>query len=228
MKTLKLKKQLRKLELKGTILGLIIGDGHIFQRSSNTAALIIVHTQKQADYCIHKMDRIKQLLKVEYNIYDMTGYDKRSGNYYPTKRGVTRDLRYFKKIKDLLYPNNKKTITKKILSYLTPEGLAYWYMDDGCLSIYKSNHGGIRRYSFLSTQCFSYEEHLILQQYFEEKWDIESKINKCGKNKKNIQRYRLVFNVKNTKKLFEIINPYIIPSMNYKIDMKYSNVPERN
>ena len=88
-------------------------------------------------------------------------------------------------------------------------------MDDGCLSIHKGN-----RYGKLCTECFTYEEHLIIQQYFKETWDINFDI-KIEKNR----YYFCRFNVENLKKLINIIYIYVteVPSMIYKIDLNYKN-----
>lgn len=115
-----------------------------------------------------------------------------------------------KKITD---KNGNKKITDEYLRLLTPLGIAIWWMDDGCLSIHKGN-----RYGKLCTHCFSYEEHLIIQKYFKETWDIDVDI-KLEKQK----YYFCRINVHNLKKLIRIIYPYVtqVPSMIYKIDLNY-------
>ena len=50
---------------------------------------------------------------------------------------------YFKQVKHWCYPNGKKTITEHILEMLTPEGLAFWYMDDGNAAKNINNKGGL-------------------------------------------------------------------------------------
>lgn len=86
-------------------------------------------------------------------------------------------------------------------------------MDDGNLANHKGN-----RWGKLSTNAFNYEEHLIMQKYFKEKWDIDVDI-KQEKGK----YYFLRFNVTGLQKLFKIIYSYVcmIPSMIYKIDLNY-------
>lgn len=122
---------------------------------------------------------------------------------------------YHKLRKQILDKNNIKRVTREWLDLLTPLGLAIWWMDDGCLSVHKGN-----RYGKLCTHCFSYEEHLIIQQYFKETWDIDLDI-KIEKNK----YYFCRFNVENLKKFISIVYIYIteIPSMIYKIDLNYKN-----
>lgn len=114
------------------------------------------------------------------------------------------------------YSNDgRKKISLKYLYELDALGLAVWWMDDGNLSIHEGN-----RWGKLCTEYFNYEEHILLQKYFKEKWGIETNI-KLEKEK----YYFLRFNVSALRKLFKIIYKYVceIPSMIYKIDMKYTN-----
>ena len=98
------------------------------------------------------------------------------------------------------------------MSELDALGLAVWWMDDGNLSIYKGN-----RWGKLCTEYFNYEEHLLLQKYFKDKWNINVDI-KLEKGK----YYFLRFNVTALRQLIKIIYKYVceIPSMIYKIDMQ--------
>ena len=91
--------------------------------------------------------------------------------------------------------------------------LAIWWMDDGSICLSKRN-----RYGKLATECFNYEEHILMKKYFKEKWNINVQI-KSEKNK----YYFLRFNVTELKKLISIIYKYVceVPSMIYKIDLQY-------
>ena len=60
-----------------------------------------------------------------------------------------------------LYSNTgRKKISLKYLNELSPLGLAVWWMDDGSLCNSKGN-----RWGKLCTECFNYEEHILLQTY---------------------------------------------------------------
>ena len=100
---------------------------------------------------------------------------------------------------------------------LTPLSLAVWWMDDGCLSIYKPKG---ERYGKLCTHSFTLRENELIKKYFSVVWNIECKI-KIEKQK----YYFIRFNATEMKKLINIIYPYVleIPSMVYKIDMQYVN-----
>ena len=58
------------------------------------------------------------------------------------------------------------------------------------------------------------EENQIIINFFKKKWDIEWKLEK----EKSF--YRLRCNTTEFRKFVEIIKPYVVPSMMYKIDIK--------
>jgi len=214
-----LKSKLRKLELRGTIIGMVLGDGSL-SKPANTkqnSRLSIGHSKKQESYLIHKFDRVQSLLKIPYKHKNYQVFNKKTNKKYSTVQGSTTVHRYLTKLRKLLYKNDTKTLTERTLNYLTPEGLAYWYMDDGGVKVgWCKTKKCFKRASFLSTQSFTYEEHKIIQKWFMDKYQIECKIHNHGKGK-----FRICFNATNSKKLFNIIGPFVLDCMKYKLDLKY-------
>jgi len=217
-----LKPKLRKLDLRGTIIGIVIGDGCLNKPTSKSnSRLSLGHSIKQENYLKHKFERINQLLKIDYKYKKLFRFNKKTKKTYPVIQGSTRVHRYFTKLRKLMYNSEgKKIINEKILSYLTNEGLAYWYMDDGGLNVKLRKDKGYIRQAFISTQNFSLEEHQVIIDWFKEEHDIDCRAYKHGRGK-----YRLTFNATNAKKLFSIIEPYILPEFSYKLDLKYSDNP---
>jgi len=218
-----LKLKLRKLELRGTIIGMILGDGCLSKTTSKSnSRLSLGHSIKQENCLKFKFNRINKLLKIGYNYKKMNRFNKKTNKTYPVIQGNTNVHRYFTKLRKLIYNNEgKKVINRKILNYLTNEGLAYWYMDDGGLHIYnRKDNKGYTRQCFISTQSFTFEEHNIIIDWFKDKYNIECKAYKHGRDK-----YRITFNATNAKILFSIIEPYILPEFSYKLDLKYSDNP---
>ena len=196
------------LSQKQIILGGLLGD------SSCSTKKIITFSQseQQREYLIWKSKYFNKEnnIKFTYNVWNNKKY-LRSYFYYYIKK---EDELFFSFIRKNLYTNNRKKISLKYLKELSPLALAVWWMDDGSLCLSKRN-----RYGRLSTECFNYEEHLLLKKYFKEKWDINVQI-KLEKNK----YYFLRLNVGDMKKLIKIIYKYVceVPSMIYKIDLQYS------
>jgi hypothetical protein len=82
-------------------------------------------------------------------------------------------------------------------------------MDDGSVQSIKKHAAK------LSTQGFTLEENQIIQRWFVETYSIEAKIQ-LYKGLANIR-----FNWKPATRLWQIIAPYTIPSMQYKIGEYY-------
>lgn len=69
----------------------------------------------------------------------------------------------------------------------------------------------------IATQCFSREEHELLQQYLKKAFDLNAEIN-IHLQEKN--QYSLIVPAREFHKLVNIINPYAdeVPSMRYKLN----------
>jgi hypothetical protein len=201
-------------ELRSAILGMVAGDATIRKNrgSSNvkSVSLKIVHSEKQLEYLLFKRDILQKLYRnweIQIQHFDNSGYS-----------GVRINLRDHKRLRQiykLFYRNGKKVFNLKALRYLTPIGVAIWYMDDGSLS-FKRRKGVVHgREVHLNTYC-SKEECEVIAGWFENTWNIRWKLVP------NKGHYRLRMGSKEASKLFNLINPYIIPSMAYKTDLKYT------
>jgi hypothetical protein len=193
------------------LTGMVLGDAYLSKPKQNYVCFKITHSTKQKDYLIHKRDVLQEIFEKQINVHDF------NNNGYPGCR-IEFGNKYFRPFRKYLYPYDKKTITKKVLNRLDAEGIAYWYMDDGCLALHKSNTEGTyhSREIYLNTYV-SYDEALIVKDFFYDNYGIEFRIAL------NKGWYRHVCNTTNVKRFIHLVEPYIIPSMQYKIDMKYKN-----
>lgn len=197
-------------EQQQVILGGLLGDSS-FNKKRKT--IVFSHSIKQEGYLIWKysffnMDDVGKFYHRHYE----GGYENKT--FELKNRNHKLDDLYDFLYKHLYSNYGRKKISLKYLNQLTPLGLAIWWMDDGCLSVHKGN-----RYGKLCTECFNYEEHILLQKYFKDKWGIFVDI-KVEKH----QYYFLRFNVRALKQLISIIYKYVTmcPSMIYKIDLNYT------
>jgi hypothetical protein len=202
-------------ELRSAIIGMVAGDAGIRkQKDCRSVSLRICHAERQREYLEYKRDILQNLFKA-WEIPIKT--TNNSG--YPGVFLWTRTHPRLRVIHKWFYKSGKKHYSRRILDYLTPLGIALWYMDDGSLS-YKKREGKIHgREIHLNTYC-SLEEAEIIRTYFDEVWGISWKlvINKSF--------YRLRMGTNAAEKFFAVIEPYIIPSMKYKLDLKYkSTIP---
>ena len=192
------------------IFGGLLGDAYF---NKKIGYIRFSQCKKQEEYLLWKYSFFDETStsKIYKRIYEQ-GYINYSFEF--KKKSELNDL--YSYLKHHLYANSgRKKISLEFLSNINELGLAIWWMDDGCLCNHKGN-----RWGKLCTECFNYEEHILLQKYFKDKWDIDVSI-KQEKGK----YYFLRFNVSALRKLFALIYNYVlcVPSMIYKIDMNYKN-----
>ena len=109
----------------------------------------------------------------------------------------------FEEFYNLYYPNGKKIIPINLKDLLTPCGISYWFMDDGTYN---------KSYYAFSTASFSVEEHNILLDILSNKFDIDCNMQ----GSKYLSLYIPARNNSNLK-FRALIEPYIVPSMKYKL-----------
>ena len=104
----------------------------------------------------------------------------------------------------MFYKNGKKRIHSNIGNYLTPLALAIWIMDDG---------GKVSKGLKFCTNSFTYEECNLLVKVLYDNFKIKSSVQSAGyKNQYIIYVWKESMII-----LREIVYPYIIPEMRYKI-----------
>jgi ubiquinol-cytochrome c reductase cytochrome b subunit len=111
----------------------------------------------------------------------------------------------FNWIYELWYENkNIKHVPKCIDLYLTPLALAIWIMDDGA-KVGKSLK--------LCTNSFSYIDCLLLIKALNNNFNIKASIQSAGKK----DQYLIYILKESMTDLINIVSPYIIPEMKYKL-----------
>jgi superfamily II DNA or RNA helicase len=181
------------------IYGSYLGDGYIDITKKNRYRLRIVHCEKQKEYCTWKahMFNISKL-----NYCEKNGYSQKPAYNFQTK--------IFDLEEDI--PKNTKIVPDWILDKLDAKGIAVWYMDDGSINKRQLTNGDISNFISIHSNNFDYET----QEKFVKKFN-EYGINPTIHKTKNLYYY-LIFNKENTRKLLDLISPYIHESMQYKID----------
>ena len=106
---------------------------------------------------------------------------------------------------------NIKIIPKDSINSLTSISLAYWIMDDGSF-----NKG--KGYLILCTDSYSREEVLHLIDILKNKFNLSAALVSIKKKNKNFY-YRVRVNKSSMPHLIELVKPYIIPSMVYKLGL---------
>ena len=115
----------------------------------------------------------------------------------------TKSLEEFGVIYKYFYKNNIKIFPKNLFNLFTPRMMTIWFMDDG------SN----TKESFtLNTHSFLRQEQLYIVDFLKNNYKITATLVK-DRNK-----FKIRINKSSYQKFINIIKPFIIPSMIYKID----------
>lgn len=206
-------------EIKGALYGTLLGDSTVTNRnefsceqiSSNLIKLkgeILAGIAPDLKVYHHERDRgSKQVIHgKEYN---------RSISYVVQ----TNQHPYFANFRDKLYNVGDKQVTMEVLRYLTPEGLALWFMDDGYLD-YKasSNTRNLR----MCTDSFDEISIKNIIQYFNDNWDIQCKVYMHNAGYGRTSKPRVSLNPNNAQKFISLVYKYFLPEFYYKLDLHYT------
>lgn len=211
---------------KSILIGLLLGDGYIDEKGR----IQIEHGEKQKEYCIYKAKLL----------HSVCGGKDIKVHEYIRNRSILKDKKQFKEstfttysfkkqsqsfipIRQLLYNENKKKyISEEIVKYLTPEAIALWWMDDGCLTKkYTYVNGEKKHCGYMLRFCtfLPKEQNEIIQKFFEEKYQMKWNIVKAD-GAKDESQWMLRCGSIEGRKFLNIIRDYIIknvPSLSYKV-----------
>lgn len=188
------------------IFGSLLGDGHaekrngglgtrisFYQESTHLSYLLWLHSLLSSKgYCNETLPKIQTRLGTR-------------GRVRKTLRFHTWTYTSFNFIHDLFYPSNKiKQVPHNIAEYLTPLALAIWIMDDGA-KVSK----GLK----FCTNSFSYSDCLLLVDVLHLNFKLKSSVQSAGVT----NQYRIYIWKESMPVLREIVSPYIVPEMKYKL-----------
>lgn len=195
---------------KQMLIGSALGDGTIAKHGAYSCS----HSIKQVDYLNHKMKILDSIHsgKRQHSIHKACGVNGKNFESYHFTTGCNE---FCADLRDIYYSSGKKIFPYEFLmETFTEEALAYWYMDDGTARWsnlgYKNNSSGAE----IITLGYSLVEQENMQKLFEKKFDLYSKIVYRKDRDGYIQKFYTI----ETTKFFNLIRPYIIPFMLYKVD----------
>lgn len=183
-------------EQRAYLYGSLLGDDQLSMHGKRKYPILIVtHSSKQKEYVDWKYNIWKKIVPGGIKSLSIKVNGKiHHANYFTT--AAHPDFLDFYR---LFYSTGHKVVTRSILDKLTPLSIAIWYMDDG----YYCNSRGRAR---ISTNGFTYDENIIIQDFFKEKFGIYSHIGTSDSGSNYIW-----FNTENTINFFKIIKDYMIP-----------------
>lgn len=204
----KIKSKISK-EQKSLLIGLLIGGGTI----SNNYVFKLSHSILQKEYLEWKINLLDKY-KIKNN--GLKGYVSTCG-YNEGKGVIYSQLSVIPTIKALrrsIYIP-KKTITRKLLNWLTPQEVAIWYMDDGCINVNTSSQRSSIQHTIKIATCVDFETAQIIIDYFKEVWNVKFRPFKEGSGTFSIASSC----EEDCENFIKIVKPYIlqVPSLLYKI-----------
>jgi len=194
-------------ETKNLLIAMSFGDGYINPKGY----LHLLHSQKQKDYLEYKYNLIKDLCKSGIKSTKVKGH--KNTPYYYRVYLTTKINKFLKALRKSLYINNKKLISRSLLNRVDDRGLAIWWMDDGCRSP-QYREGKVHSVNYIFSTYLSKEDNKIIADWLLDKYNIKVNITPRGKS----GLYCITFHTKEGRKFSDIVRPYIIPSLLYKIN----------
>ena len=178
------------------LYGTILGDANLNHMSTNVCGSM-AHCVRQKEFIEFKHQMLQRFTS---DIREKKSIDYRFKN--PEYYSYYMYIKSSKALNDLypkVYKNKVKYINKELLYKLTGLGIATWYMDDG-----SNGHYGY----ILCTNSFSKEDLQLIQNFFKEKYDINTTIRKDN---------TIYIKADSKQKFKNLVSPYIIESMKYKL-----------
>ena len=114
---------------------------------------------------------------------------------------------YLVNLRKLFYKKDRSEVIPEsfLEKFLNPLSLAVWIMDDG------TNELGSGKCVKINSQSFSYTDHEIICKLLRNKFDLKANINK------DRTYFRIRFHKESMPQLIEMVRPYILPSLFYKL-----------
>ena len=170
----------------GVLIGTLCGD---CGRTENR--LYCGQSIKQKEWFEYKKARFEKIFNQTFQEYQYN-YPQYNTSALRFTTGTTDLTKY---LVNLFYPNGKKVISKEALEQLTLEGIAWWYMDDGSMSIKKID-GRPRSAEITLNTYLTAEENQVIIDFFQNQFGITWKLNKSK------GKYRLRMGKKEAMKFF--------------------------
>lgn len=200
--------------MRGIIVGLLLGDANLqtLTRDGKTWRLRIIQGgDNHYEYIQHLRTVLDPWTNMDVGSnHETTKNDKVYNKWYFN----TLTFSQFAELGTAFYPvnyNNKRTkvIPTQIKDWITDKSLAYWFIDDGSRK-WGDRVSGVR----FCSESFTKDEINLLISILNEKFNIIGTANKDSKG------WRINISTKSYDKFYDLVQPYVIPSMAYKLPNK--------
>jgi hypothetical protein len=187
------------------LVGLLLGDGCLATRKDRSAYYLRIEQSSSHEEYVHHLYSIFQEWTLNPPKYRQGVYKhgRYTGRIYEKWGFTTFSHDAFSVYGQQFYVDGKKKVPRQIEEWLTPCGLAYWYMDDG--SIKSKDSKGV----IFNTQAFCRDDVERLSQLLQIQFGLRASVR--------VQRdgYQIYVSGKSYERFVELTSSYVIPSMAY-------------
>lgn len=204
------------------ISAFLLGDGCLRTwKGCRNYAYSFTQIATHKDYVDYQANILDGLSKVNVRYYDkITSKDGVNHQaHYKLETGVHP---FYTVLYERTYNNRRKSISLHDLKLFDAEVAAIWYMDDGyrLKSDNNSHNGNV----FLCTDNYSHAEVIMLQKVIYEKLNIPFNVSPRGQRKDGTRIFRLKARKENAQRFIDCVQPFVLPSFEYKLHSK-QNAP---
>lgn len=192
-------------EQEQLILGSLLGDASLIFTSKNgnaQYAFQVGHCVEQKQFLEYKCNVLQT--KIRSYIKDETSYSA-GKEFFITAYYNKYEL---EKIYNLCFVNKIKTVSVDWINKINAMAIAIWFMDDGTSSFTKNSSILVR----FSTLSFPKKQLKLLQNRLNE-FNINSTLQKHSDG----EGYVIAIKQDSINKLMDLVEPFVVPCMNYKI-----------
>jgi hypothetical protein len=200
---------------KQIIVGGLLGDGCLYKDTKNSNfKYSFGHCLAQEQYFHWKVAMLDPFINTFHK-----SVDKRENSIMLQTATITHQG--LNKFGEMFYDENRiKYVPDNLDMFLTPIALAIWIMDDGNL-----NMGVNMR---IQSQGFTEKDNYKLRDYLYRCFGLSSKVMIYRYKDNEKKYYILTLNKENTQKLSDIIRPYVVDCLKYKLMPESSTTTCRN
>lgn len=183
---------------------MILGDAYLQKTGRQNARIRLEHSDKQKDYLVWKVSFFPEFFQGKPTLLSRNNPQYKKTYHYI--RWQSNSSPEIGKYRDIFYQNGRKIIPNNFIKLFdNPRTLAIWYMDDGYL--YQRD-----RMTYIYLPKYTPKDMEILLRTLMDNFGLKPvlKIKKGGNQV-------LVFSVEETRKLINIIRPFVFNQMKYKL-----------
>ena len=199
---------------KEVLIGCCLGDISIgiCSELKKTARFQICQSKKFEEYAYCKFNIFKDLCKTEPKEKDIK---------YPVIYFNSQSSAELYDFLTIFKCNGKRGVPQNIHKLLTPVSLTYWFCDDGTSS-YIPLSKRLRTRSSIVILCTDRYTEQEVELLIKTLW-INFKINAKVKHSPSMKnRFRIYIGTNDTERFYDVVEPFMPPSMMYKIKRKYT------